>query len=183
LFNPHAELVEGDILFDEADGAAQEMIRLVFFAVALSVGATCAASPESAQTQALVASGLVRLPAAIPSEEDNTLAIKNHHWCAVYPPIAVRLAQEGNVALSFAITAQGTVTDVKVTSSSGHDALDEVSIRCATTWRFQSAAPSGNPVTATSTAEFVYSLKPPTIRSRDQAGVVTEFHPQFPWTH
>ena len=112
------------------------MIRLSSLSVILWVGASWVASAQNAQTQTLVDTGPVRLPTAIPPQEDNEVAIKNHDWCAVYPPIAVRLDQEGEVTLTFAITDQGMVTDVKVASSSAHDALDEVSARCAATWRF-----------------------------------------------
>jgi protein TonB len=156
--------------------------RLVFLSAVLSMSSTLAASAQNAQAQTLAATAPIRLPSAIPSQESNEIAIKTQDWCDVYPPLAVRLDQEGKVVLTFAVTAQGTVTDVKVTSSSGHDALDEVSTRCAATWHFQPAMRNGMPVAATRTAEFVYSLKPPTIRSRDQDGAVAEFHPQFPWS-
>jgi protein TonB len=159
---------------------------LLLVPTSTTFGQTPAPYANIAQSQAaqiVMDTGPVRLPSAMQPQESNEAAIKNGDWCSVYPPIAVRLGQEGEVALTFTLTERGTVTDVRLTSSSGHQGLDEVSARCAATWHFQPAMRNEKPVAVPWAAKFAYSLKPLTIRSRDQGGVQTEIHPQFPWSH
>ena len=67
-----------------------------------------------------------------------------------YPPIAIRLSQEGTVTLSVHIDAQGQVTAADVVNSSGHDSLDQAGVRCVTSaWHFKPAMQSGQPVAVT----------------------------------
>src|SRR3974390_2554872 len=67
-----------------------------------------------------------------------------------YPPIAIRLSQEGTVTLSVHIDAEGQVTAADVVNSSGHDSLDQAGVRCVTSaWHFKPAMQSGQPVAVT----------------------------------
>jgi protein TonB len=67
-----------------------------------------------------------------------------------YPPIAVRLNQEGTVTLSVHIGADGNVQSADVTNSSGHDSIDAAGIKCVTNaWHFKPAMENGQPVAVT----------------------------------
>ena len=65
-----------------------------------------------------------------------------------YPPIAVRLNEQGSTILAVHVAATGTVADVTVKNSSGYDALDAASVKCALTWTFRPATQNGIPVEA-----------------------------------
>lgn len=74
-------------------------------------------------------------------------SIGTPHSCpGFYPPIALRLAQEGTTMLGFTIKPDGSVTDVTVLNSSGHDTLDQAAVICASQWRYRPATQNGTPV-------------------------------------
>ena len=68
-----------------------------------------------------------------------------------YPPISVRLNQEGATTVTLHIGADGAVDSAEVANSSGHDSLDQASIKCVTSgnWRFHPAMQNGQPVPTT----------------------------------
>ncbi|HKD22762.1 MAG TPA: energy transducer TonB [Rhizomicrobium sp.] len=73
------------------------------------------------------------------------------HTCAQdrwYPPIALRLNQEGNTTVKFTINTDGSVSDAAVADSSGHDSLDQAAVRCVSTWHYKPAMQNGAPVVA-----------------------------------
>lgn len=64
-----------------------------------------------------------------------------------YPPIAVRLNQTGTTLVTVHIGADGGVQNVDIAGSSGHDALDQASIKCIMSrWRYKPALQNGQPV-------------------------------------
>ena len=64
-----------------------------------------------------------------------------------YPPIAIRLNQAGTTTVTVHIGADGSVQNVDVTNSSGHDSLDQAAIKCITSrWRYHPAMQNGEPV-------------------------------------
>ncbi|HEX3675256.1 MAG TPA: energy transducer TonB [Rhizomicrobium sp.] len=75
-------------------------------------------------------------------------AIGRPHSCgrAQYPALAVRLDHEGNVGLNFTINTNGSVSNVSVSSSSGHDELDQAAVACASSWTYKPAIQNGAPV-------------------------------------
>jgi len=84
---------------------------------------------------------------------------RSHSCQDKYPPIAVRLGEEGTTALAFKITADGSVTDVTVSESSGHSDLDEAAVRCAGNWHYQPALQNGKPVEVPWQTHVKWSLK------------------------
>jgi len=54
----------------------------------------------------------------------------------MYPKRAREMGWEGTVMLRMEVTADGTVGDVKIRKSSGHDVLDQAAIATAKGWRF-----------------------------------------------
>jgi len=66
---------------------------------------------------------------------------------AYYPPIAIRLNQTGTTTVTIHIGSDGSVTNVDIADSSGHDSLDQAAIKCITSrWRFKPALQNGQPV-------------------------------------
>src|SRR5271155_4701903 len=60
------------------------------------------------------------------------LIMGGHGNCAqsYYPPIAIRLNQEGTTTADIHVSADGAVTGVDIADSSGHDSLDQAAIKC-----------------------------------------------------
>ncbi len=64
----------------------------------------------------------------------------------VYPVESARKREAGTTALTFCITADGRLVDVRLARSSGFPRLDEATIAWARTARFNPAAINGDPV-------------------------------------
>jgi TonB family protein len=73
-------------------------------------------------------------------------AFRNLCSSGSYPPIAVRLNHQGEVALSFTIAEGGTVKNVTVVKSSGYDELDQAAIACVTQFRYRPVIQNGKPI-------------------------------------
>ena len=56
-----------------------------------------------------------------------------------YPFLSRVLKQEGTTELSFTVAADGTVSGVKVTKSSGSDRLDDAAMDCVSGWHYRPA--------------------------------------------
>jgi periplasmic protein TonB len=54
-----------------------------------------------------------------------------------YPRLAERRGWTGTVVLLIDVAADGTVSDVRIESPSGHDILDEAAVAAVRTWRFR----------------------------------------------
>lgn len=54
-----------------------------------------------------------------------------------YPRLAERRGWTGTVVLLIDVAADGTVSDVRIESSSGHDILDEAAVAAVRTWRYR----------------------------------------------
>ncbi len=78
-----------------------------------------------------------------------------------YPPIAVRLNQEGVTTVMLHIGADGSVQSAEVSNSSGHDSLDQASVKCVTSgaWRFHPAMENGQPVPTTRQYNIKWQLQ------------------------
>ena len=92
------------------------------------------------------------------------VSLKSSHNCAdrFYPPIAVRLNQEGTVRVRVTVSADGQVTDAKVVGSSGHDSLDEASVKCVMSgvWGgYHPAMQNGQPIAAQTDVNIVWRLQ------------------------
>jgi periplasmic protein TonB len=87
-------------------------------------------------------------------------SIGKAHECGsrYYPPLATRLNHEGVTTIGFTIQADGTVTNVHVTESSGHDELDQAAIPCASNWHYKPAMQNGQPVSVPWTTKVVWKL-------------------------
>jgi len=84
------------------------------------------------------------------------------HSCAdMYPPLAMRLNEEGTKELSFIVTATGSVRDAKILRSSGHDDLDQAAQACVSLWQYRPAKKDGVPMDAEWRTNVKWMLQTP----------------------
>lgn len=106
---------------------------------------------------------VVRPPAPPPPKPRGITApvsIGASHSCEnEYPPLAVRLSQQGTTIVRFMVNTDGSVTNVQVARSSGHEILDEAAVRCAFAWRYRPALDNGHPVAAPWTTNVQWTLR------------------------
>jgi protein TonB len=76
-----------------------------------------------------------------------------------YPPISVRLNEQGKVGVRYLVSADGNVTEVQITSSSGKQRLDDAAVVLVKKWRFHPALAEGKPVPAWVAAQVVFRLQ------------------------
>jgi periplasmic protein TonB len=76
-----------------------------------------------------------------------------------YPPISVRLNQEGTTLVTIHVAADGSVQSVDIAGSSGFDSLDQASIKCSSNWHFKPAMQDGQPVAAAKQLKIVWKLQ------------------------
>lgn len=90
-----------------------------------------------------------------------TLASGSGNTCLsrYYPALAMRLNHEGAVLVNVHISADGSVSGVDVAQGSGHDELDEASVRCIqNSWHFKPATQNGQGVPSTKSYRIVWKL-------------------------
>ena len=82
------------------------------------------------------------------------------HTTPPYPPLAIRLEEQGSVQLRLTISPQGFVTDAIVVRSSGHEDLDQAARNWVVArWRYQPAVRGGAAVPSTVDAVVKFDLK------------------------
>jgi protein TonB len=75
-----------------------------------------------------------------------------------YPTGAMRSNQEGWVELTFTITADGSVTDVKVVDAQPRHVFDRAAIDAVTRWKYQPATQDGSPVASSKRQRIEFKL-------------------------
>lgn len=96
-------------------------------------------------------------PAAVPAplaqeaERPDTAPRQIQGACSPpdYPARALRMGWSGTVLLSIDVSAAGTVSAVRVETSSGHDCLDQAAVAAVKRWRFHPAKLRGASVAST----------------------------------
>jgi periplasmic protein TonB len=77
-----------------------------------------------------------------------------------YPPISLRLQEQGTVAIKFVIGSTGGVSDCSVTTPSGKPRLDDAACKMVLRrWKYKPATQDGKPVTVSQTANVIFQLK------------------------
>lgn len=77
-----------------------------------------------------------------------------------YPPISMRLQEQGSVAIKFVIAATGAVSDCSVTTPSGKPRLDDAACKMVLRrWKYKPATQDGKPVSVALTANVTFQLK------------------------
>lgn len=77
----------------------------------------------------------------------------------LYPFTAIRRNHEGETLVSFVVAKDGTVKNVSVARSSGYPELDQASVNCVATFRYEPATANGNPVEYDSKVVMVWRLR------------------------
>lgn len=80
-------------------------------------------------------------PAAIVPPREDAGQISNP--APVYPSLSRRLREEGTVVLEILIKANGSVSEIKLKTSSGFKRLDEAAIKAVQHWRYAPATQAG----------------------------------------
>ncbi|MHA6204574.1 energy transducer TonB [Dyella soli] len=75
-----------------------------------------------------------------------------------YPVGAVRSNQEGWVELTFTVTAEGNVDDVKVLDAEPRHVFDRAAVEAVTRWKYQPATQDGTPVPSQDKRRIVFKL-------------------------
>lgn len=86
--------------------------------------------------------------------------IMNTHTIPPYPPISIRLNEQGNVTLQVRISETGAVEEAVVTRSSGYPRLDDAAVAWVKShWRYRAAEQGGRPVASSTTAVVKFELR------------------------
>lgn len=95
----------------------------------------------AADPNAIVNGGYVRLPKVM------------------YPSISQDQGEEGTVKLSIIVEANGSVSEVKVTQSTGHQRLDAAAVRTARSAGYRPKSVNGTPVRSRFNTSYTFSLE------------------------
>jgi protein TonB len=107
-------------------------------------------TPPPAKPQPPSAAGPDRAASAIPAT----------HTSPPYPPLALRLGQEGKVTLRLTVLADGHVGKADIEVSSGSIELDNAAQGWIVAhWRYKSAQDKGQPVVSQILATMIFNLK------------------------
>lgn len=97
------------------------------------------------------------LPAIAPTE---ARSIAGTHTTPPYPPISVRLGEEGTVRLHIALDSSGKIYAVNVAKTSGSERLDNAAASwVAKHWRYAPATRDGKPVASSVLADVRFDLR------------------------
>ena len=87
-------------------------------------------------------------------------AIAATHTIPDYPPVSRRLGEPGTLRLNLSVAADGSVSDARVESSSGHTRLDEAAVQWVKAhWRYEPAHEGAKPVVSTVMAVVTFKLQ------------------------
>jgi len=86
--------------------------------------------------------------------------IAGTHTTPPYPPIAMRLGEEGTVRLHIALDSAGRISGVSVLKTSGSERLDNAAVSWVTRhWRYAPATRDGKPVASMVLADVRFDLR------------------------
>ena len=101
-----------------------------------------------------------KVQTAPPPPVSTPASVGRPHSCLQnYPETAIRLNEEGVTTLAFTVTADGSVDNVQVANSSGHQDLDEAAMSCAKHWKYKPAVQNGAPVAVPWKTNVQWTLK------------------------
>jgi len=77
-----------------------------------------------------------------------------------YPPVSIRLQEQGKVQIKYTVDPSGNVSECAVTMTSGKPRLDDAACTMVTKrWKFKPATQDGKPVAVSIPAEVIFALK------------------------
>lgn len=76
-----------------------------------------------------------------------------------YPALSRRMNEQGKVVLRVELDVEGQITNVTVSTHSGHPRLDEAAVHAVKSWRCKPALRNGTAVVAVALQPFIFSLE------------------------
>ena len=99
-------------------------------------------------------------PRPAPPAPTQLVSIMRTHTEPAYPTISQRLGEQGTSTLDVTINVEGSVSECKVSKSSGSDRLDQAACdHVKARWRWQPPTREGQKVEATTRLNIVWNLK------------------------
>jgi protein TonB len=96
----------------------------------------------------------------VPSNDQAAAGVAGTHTTPPYPPLAIRLGEEGSVRLHLTISPQGIVTEALVVRSSGYDDLDRAARDWVMAhWRYRPAMRGGAAAASASDVQVRFDLR------------------------
>ena len=102
--------------------------------------------PASSEPPAVADKSVAAPPAPAPVIPPRTDASHLNNPAPVYPPIARRMGEQGQVLLDVHILPDGSVGEVKLKRSSGFSRLDESAMQAVRRWRYVPARRGSEPI-------------------------------------
>lgn len=112
---------------------------------------------EAKPAAPVIVKQVVRVPVVQHVNQPPTLS-KPENCRDDYPFFARILGEEGTTELAFTVAADGTLSAIKVTKTSGSGRLDDAAVECVGKWHYRPALRDGQLVDAPVTAKVVWSL-------------------------
>jgi periplasmic protein TonB len=99
-------------------------------------------------------------PKAVVASSDPLKAIARTHTLPPYPPISVRLNEQGTTLMEVHITTEGNVDECKVLQTSSSERLDQAACEYVKArWRWQPPTNQGAPVAVSTRVSVKWDLK------------------------
>jgi len=98
-------------------------------------------------------------PAPAPISEPRVDASQKNNPAPVYPLLSRRFKEQGKVVLELRVEADGSVSELRVKTSSGYPRLDKAALDAVKRWRFIPAKQGGVPIAYWYTQPIVFSLE------------------------
>ncbi len=77
---------------------------------------------------------------------------------ADYPKASLMNEEEGNVSMSFLVSADGNVLDSKIDKTSGHKNLDKAAVKSLSACKFKPGTKDGAPAQTWTKVDYVWKL-------------------------
>jgi len=84
-----------------------------------------------------------------------------------YPFFARIFGDEGTTELAFTVAADGTVSGVKVSKSSGSERLDDAAVECVSSWHYRPAIKDSQTVDSPMSVKVAWNLEEDAGKSAD----------------
>ena len=99
-------------------------------------------------------------PKAVVASSDPLKPIMRTHTLPPYPPISVRLNEQGTTLMEVHITVEGNVDDCKIVNTSSSERLDQAACDYVKSrWRWQPPTTQGAPVAVSTRVSVKWDLK------------------------
>lgn len=121
---------------------------------------TAPVPPAPAQTLATVPVQ-VTAPAPPAIERPSSDAPQLNNRPPPYPPVSVRLGEQGTVVVRVWVETDGTASRVELATSSGYDRLDQTALKTALKWRYRPGRRNGLPEAMWLVQPMGFELNPP----------------------